>query len=525
MSKKLISVLLVAVMVLAMGTVALVSVSADLASLPEVAEGCYRYYFYMPDQWLNEYTEATGNTAGIYWWAGTGAHTTWPGQAAEKADFDGVYYCDVPVDVTAVVWSNFLDGGVDITNPQYQAAVQTVNVGTEYYDPDESPLYPAGTDNFDGMIYVTDFNKTQVNDYSGKMTYAGEWYYYYGDGKYGVAPVEGDSEVLTDPALNWTPDYTIPEDTGSGIVPSAPETSEPVETAPVETAPVETEPVETAPVETAPATNDEEEVPETPVVEQNAITLNDGVEYPFVEGDVVTYTVDVTAARLFENIQALVNYDSSVLSLTRIKSDDPDVEDWEVEGPAFCPNLEGVILNAGTEGVVKFNASKVAGYNFKEGANLITLEFTAIADAATSIDLVVEEMTIKGGDESYFTGGQQVATEGIEIAYALTGNTVVIPSEPATDPVVTDPVVTDPVETAPVETKPVETEPVETEPVETEPVETAPSASEDATSATDGEDKPVDKPVTGAAAYIYVVLAVLTMAAGAVVVLRKRANG
>ena len=69
MSKKIISVLLALVMVLAMGTVALVSVSADLATLPEVAEGCNRYFFYMPPQWYNDYAE----TAGIYWWENTGA--------------------------------------------------------------------------------------------------------------------------------------------------------------------------------------------------------------------------------------------------------------------------------------------------------------------------------------------------------------------------------------------------------------------------------------------------------------------
>ncbi len=523
MSKKIISVLLVAVMVLAMGTVALVSVSADLASLPEVADGCYRYFFYMPDQWLNEYTEETGNTAGIYWWAGTGAHGSWPGQAATKADYEGVYYCDVPTDVTSVVWSNFLDGGTDITNPKYQAAVQTKNIGTEYYDPDESPLYPNGTPNFDGMIYVTDMDKTEINDYSGKMTYAGEWYYYYGDGKYGVSPVEGESEVYTDPAINWDPDLTLPEDTGSDLVPNE---TDPVasETDPVasETDPVasETDPV----VDETVATEDEEPVTEVPAVEQNVITLNDGVEYPFVVGDVVTYTVDVTAARLFENIQALVNYDSEVLSLTRISSDDPDVEDWEVEGPAFCANLEGVILNAGTEGVVKFNASKVAGYNFKEGANLITLEFTVIADASTAIELVIDEMTIKGGDESYFTGAEQVTTEGIEIVYGLTGNTVVEPTVPATtEAPTTVPATTEAPTTVPATTEVLPTE-TEEQPTETEVV--VPSASEDPTSDTDAEEEPgVDAPSTGAAAYIYVVLAVLTMAAGAVVVLRKRVNG
>ncbi|MBQ3073548.1 MAG: hypothetical protein IJD19_02580 [Ruminococcus sp.] len=511
MTKKLISVLLAVVMVLGMGTVALVSVSADLASLPEVAEGCNRYFFYMPEIWKNDYAY----TAGIYWWSGTGAHTTWPGQAAEEADVPGVYYCDVPTDVGTIIWNNFIDGGTDKTLDIYTAAVQTKNIGCEYYEPGESDLYPEGNDGFDGMIYVTDMNQVEINDFSGKMTFAGEWYYYYGDGKYGTSPVEGESEIFTDPGFNYSD--TLPTEP----VGTEDETT-PTETLPVE--PSETQPTtETTTVETEPTT---EKVPvETQPAVKNTVTLNDGTEYVVTVGDKLTYTVDLTAGRLFENIQAIVNYDAEMLQLTRIKSDDPDVEDWEVEGPAFCPNLEGVILNAGTEGVVKFNASKVAGYNFKEEKNLVTLEFTVVADGNTAIDLVVEEMTIKGGDDSYFAGGQAVITDGLTLKQAITGNTVPVVTEPTTEK--TEPT-TEKTEPTTEKTEPTteKTEPTtgKVEPTQPKPTVTQPKET-DVDSSTGATEKPVDTPPTGAATYVYVVFAVLAMAACAVVVLRKKVNG
>ncbi len=157
----------------------------------------YRYYFYMPSDWLNEYTAQTGNTAGVYWWEGTNSHGGWPGIPAKKGDVEGVYYYDVPKDVTTIIWNNYLDGGVDKEQPEYFKAAQTCNIGTEYYDPGDSDLYPEGTENFDGMIYVIDPTRNPVSDYSQKQCGYGEWFYYYGNGEYGTAPIRGDSKILT----------------------------------------------------------------------------------------------------------------------------------------------------------------------------------------------------------------------------------------------------------------------------------------------------------------------------------------
>ena len=187
MSKKLMSVILVAVLVLSMGTMAMASVSAD--ELPAKADGYNRYYFYMPESWLNEHA----TTAGIYWWEGTDACSSWPGYVANPTDVEGVYYYDVNQDVTTIIWNNAIDGGTDPEAPIYTAAYQTKNIGSEYYDAGESDNYPDGTPNFDEMIYVVDESKTDVNEFSGKSTFAGEWFYYYGNGEYGFTPEKGDT--------------------------------------------------------------------------------------------------------------------------------------------------------------------------------------------------------------------------------------------------------------------------------------------------------------------------------------------
>ncbi|MBR2109357.1 MAG: Ig-like domain-containing protein, partial [Ruminococcus sp.] len=40
--------------------------------------------------------------------------------------------------------------------------------------------------------YVVDPKNTKLNEYSGAVTTGGDWFYYYGDGKYGVTPEQGD---------------------------------------------------------------------------------------------------------------------------------------------------------------------------------------------------------------------------------------------------------------------------------------------------------------------------------------------
>ncbi len=257
MSKKLMSVILVAVLVLTMGTVAMASVSAD--ELPAKADSDNRYYFYMPETWANEYA----TTAGIYWWEGTDACSAWPGYVANPTDVEGVYYYDVNKDVTTIIWNNAIDGGTDMEQPIYTAAYQTKNIGSEYYDPDESVNYPNGTDSFDGMIYVVDTSKTEINDFSQKTTFAGEWFYYYGNGEYGFTPEKGDV-YFNSRSYDGTP---------------------------------------------VPVGGEE------PVVKGANITLN-GETFTALVGSEITYTAVLTTPKAIEDVQGFVTYDSESLELT-----------------------------------------------------------------------------------------------------------------------------------------------------------------------------------------------------------------
>ncbi len=162
----------------------------------------YRYFFYMPPEWLNDSTATTGNTAGIYWWEGTGAQARYPGRKAVATEVEGVYYCDVPTDVPSIIWNNFFDGGDDPMTIYYADALSTRDVDVDGYDPGQSKNYPEGLETFDGMIFVTDFIDYDYDSFSGRLHFGGEWFYYYGNGEYGTAPQRGESEILTDYAQN-----------------------------------------------------------------------------------------------------------------------------------------------------------------------------------------------------------------------------------------------------------------------------------------------------------------------------------
>ena len=150
---------------------------------------------------------------------------------------------------------------------------------------------------------------------------------------------------------------------------------------------------------------------------ENNIILDNGEKYPYQLGDVINYSYNIKAGELFEDIEAVLYYDSSVLSLNRGTS----VED---EGYEFCPNLGDVVLNVVSEGEIRFNSIKLSGFDFSEGLDLINLNFTVIGEGEAFIRMEIIEMTVKGNEESYFTDGQQVKFDGIEIASDLTGNTV-----------------------------------------------------------------------------------------------------
>ena len=239
MKKRILSILLAVVLVASMVAVSAISASAILEPTGEYTPGegieTDRFYLYMPKQWENEYT----TSAGMYWWNGTdacgsvdgasGGTLAWPGyKARESEEFDNLFYVDVPEDVPTVVWNNYLDGGTDTTLPIYTLACQAIDAAVEFYSDGDSDMYPTEffeyveesfygdkaalgeyADNFfmdteydagmsfdmDNMIFIVDLTKTDVT-FDGKMTYGGEWFFYYGNGEYGSYPVKEDAIAM-----------------------------------------------------------------------------------------------------------------------------------------------------------------------------------------------------------------------------------------------------------------------------------------------------------------------------------------
>lgn len=277
--KKLTSIFLAALLATSVTAVSFESVSAIVDE-----NGCYvpgdnvtcgtnRYYFAMPNSWLNEYTD----TAGVYWWSGTdacgaidgtGGTVTWPGYKAQKSEAENVYFIDCPKNVSAIVWNNYLDGGQDKEDPRYLEAKQSADAYVEYYSDGDSDLYDSYwfeemeesfngdkaalgdfadnffieeeygfgfSFNFDNMIYVVDPSKTSET-FDGRKTYVGDWYFYYGNVEYGTYPTREEAEskgtlkniydVPVEPTKPMPVDPTDPTSPDEPFVPVYPDDDE-----------------------------------------------------------------------------------------------------------------------------------------------------------------------------------------------------------------------------------------------------------------------------------------------------------
>lgn len=186
-TKKILSIFLIAAMLIVLVIPSVSASNSEIAyePLPQLKEGYNRYFFLVPEDWFNEHTDSIG----IYWWDGSEKPDSWPGYKARIADTKNVYYYDVPTDVTNIIWNNYLDGGSNSENPMRQYAKQTTNVISEYYTEGDSNLYPEGIPSFNNMIYVTGPEFADPNSFPADKAY-GEWFYYYGEGKYGATPEE-----------------------------------------------------------------------------------------------------------------------------------------------------------------------------------------------------------------------------------------------------------------------------------------------------------------------------------------------
>ncbi|MBQ8572834.1 MAG: starch-binding protein [Ruminococcus sp.] len=383
-TKKVISVVLAAALIMAMATVAMVSASAAATVYFENSEG-----------WGEVYAYVWGGTLGEEFGA-------WPGSLCTQVS-DDVWSADIPDDCTNVIFTAGSNG------PQTN---NLENIGGGY-------IAKLGEGFEQG-----EFGET-------KTIYVWE--------QYGDAPVETTTAapVVTTTAAPVVTTTAAVETTVAEPVETT--VAEPVETTAVE--PVETtvatydEPVETTsvePVETTVAEPVETTVAEPvettsvePVETTVAEPVADGIavggeEYTAKVGDVITYTATLTTPKAIENIQAVTTYDATKLTLI-----DATVTER-------FPNMTGVVANA-AEGAIYFNASEIsAGFDFTAGQTLITLKFEVVDASYSEIVTTIEEMVEFFGPD-YVTGGEIVA-EGVAMAETLvvpvepTGTTVVEPT-------------------------------------------------------------------------------------------------
>ena len=212
--------------------------------------GTNRYYFYLPEEWLNDYAF----TAGIYWWEGSISGEYWPGNMAKDAGVEGVYYYDVATDTPTIIWDNYLDGGMDSSSDIYNSALQTVDI-------------PVSGSNYDGMIFVVNLSDEQINSFNNRVTYGGQWYYYYGSGQYGTAPTKAEAEeIFTDRSFGeWATPDEAPTEPYEPVIPTNPvrptNPVKPTKPADPEEPTKATEPTE-VPADSVPATSEVTEATE-----------------------------------------------------------------------------------------------------------------------------------------------------------------------------------------------------------------------------------------------------------------------
>ncbi|MBR3988585.1 MAG: hypothetical protein IKK10_04700 [Clostridia bacterium] len=188
-------------------------------------------------------------------------------------------------------------------------------------------------------------------------------------------------------------------------------------------------------------------------------------------GDKFTYNVYLKADEAFEDIQVVLNFDESKLSLT------------DTTEKICCPTLSEVSFNTNINSLVALNSCNLEGYDFKNEKLLLTFEFTAVGTGKAYLDLTVQDMTVLGGEKSYFFLSKET-TEGAVLREELIPDIPVAPTTTATEPATT---LTIPTETSPSTTS------SET-PAETVPSTTVSSYDEVTTAPTDPSETVTTSP-------------------------------
>lgn len=394
MSKKIISLMLAMALSASMVAVAAVSVSADTDDdgnyVPSAGTDTYRYYFYMPQNWENEYTTTTG----AYWWEGTDACPSWQDMyKIKETENENIFYIDAPQDVTKIIFNNYVDGGEDPEAGQYTKAAQTTDITCVNSDGDEAwgywpeadgfpadnELYPEGIQDFNNMIYVIDSGRIEINELNQKQTCVGQWYYYYGNGEYGYEPVKGDGAVYNTEYMSFEKAL---EDKEKGV---KPEPTEPDTTA------ATTEAVET--------TTSEEATTAPAPVSKPALTVNatsNIFSTAKAEYDNSTKQVTVTyylgANKDLVNLEWYLSFDNTVLEYN-------NKSNLDVTGKKLnlMPQIQsGLVVNSSLPGKVNANASDLGLYTIDPEKPFIQVTFDVIGEpenVETTIDLSVRVLT------------------------------------------------------------------------------------------------------------------------------------
>ena len=149
--KKVLGILLAGAMVASVAATSLVSAGAVKTNhskyTPSAGTETYKYYFAMPGCWINDSTKDNNDAAGCYWWDATDSpgdkfSNGWPGYEMDKeAAAENLYSINAPRDAANVVFSNYLDGGMDSSLPVFAEALQCKNSSAEFYCEGDSKYY------------------------------------------------------------------------------------------------------------------------------------------------------------------------------------------------------------------------------------------------------------------------------------------------------------------------------------------------------------------------------------------------
>ena len=208
--KRTVRLILSFLMVISLFSVTFVSAETEeYINLNDVNMECETndYYFYMPEYFKSEENPSYDATVGldscrpfVYWWQGSYAPDDM-GYCVTEEVYPNIYKAEVPKDVERLMWSN------GILDDEKKIRTQTAYTSYEEEGCSYYLFHQKGIETTDGMIFVIhkESNPNSMVYVSGRL---GEWFYYYGEGKYGPAPTleEAGEEVYQNGEF---PDYSL----------------------------------------------------------------------------------------------------------------------------------------------------------------------------------------------------------------------------------------------------------------------------------------------------------------------------